>query len=66
MITLNIDADDAQNAYDMMELEFFQHLKNLLDIDELDNRRYVASLLRVMDELEKAAKGASNDAGDHI
>lgn len=66
MITLNIDAEDAKNAYDMMELEFFPHLKNLLDIDELDNRAYVASLLRVMDELEKAAKGASDDAGDTV
>lgn len=62
MITLNIDKEDAQNAYYMMELEFFSHLKNLLEINELGNcRAYVASLLQVMDELEKAAKGASDN-----
>lgn len=49
MITLNIDAEDAQNAYDMMELEFFPHLKNLLDINELDNLEWYIALTSSVD-----------------
>lgn len=56
MITLYIDREDARNAYDFMDLEFFPHLKNLLEIHELDNREYIRSLLRVMDELLLASQ----------
>lgn len=61
MITLNIDREDAQNAYDFMDMEFLPHLKTLLEMDDLDNKEYVRSLLKVMDELLLASQQEVDD-----
>lgn len=54
MVKLNIDANDCENVADMMEIYFFQ---NIRDDESMDNLDYVRSLLRVIDELRKASKG---------
>ena len=55
-VCLNLSPDDCKNAADFIEWEFFNHLKNLLDVDDLDNIDYLRSLIRVLDEMERAGK----------
>jgi hypothetical protein len=51
MIQCNMTASDAQNAADLIEIYFFQ---NLRDDDGIDNMDYVRSLLRAYDALREA------------
>lgn len=64
MITLDLDRDDIKNLIEFFNLAFFDHLKYLLDADELDNMEYLKSMTRVYDELNRAAK-EENCADDH-
>jgi len=52
---VHLDKDDCKNVAEFLEWEFFAHLKNLLDVDDLDNIGYLRSLIRAMDELFRAA-----------
>lgn len=61
MITLNLDRDDIKNLIEFFELSFFDHLKKLLDADELDNMEYLKSMTRVYDELNREL-GAEEEA----
>lgn len=61
MITLKLERADIENLIEFFDLAFFDHLKNLLEADELDNMKYLASMLRVYDELNRA-KDAEEEA----
>lgn len=56
---INLDRDDCKNAAEFIEWEFFNHLKNLLDVGDIDNIDYLRSLIHAMDELYKVGKGAA-------
>ena len=53
MVSLNIDRYDCTNAAKFIEIYFFQ---NIRDDEDMDNLEYLRSLLRVIDELKRAAK----------
>ena len=59
MVTLNLSKDDLHNIVEFIELNFFEHLKALLNDDEIDNIDYIRSLLLVLDELTRAEREAS-------
>lgn len=61
MITLKLGRADIENLIEFFDLSFFDHLKKLLDADELDNMGYLASMVRVYDELNRA-KDAEEEA----
>ena len=61
MITLKLDRADIENLIEFFDLSFFDHLKKLLDADELDNMEYLKSMVRVYDELNRA-KDAEEEA----
>lgn len=61
MITLDIEKSDCKNAGEMIEMYFFQNIKDLLDMEELDNIEYLRSMIKVLDELQKASKGEENE-----
>ena len=58
-VHLKLDPSDCKNAAEFIEWEFFNHLKNLLDVGDLDNIDYLRSLIRVLDEMERAGKEES-------
>lgn len=55
-VHLKLEPSDCRNAAEFIEWEFFNHLKNLLDVDDLDNIDYLRSLIRVLDEMERVGK----------
>ena len=59
MVTLNLSKDDLHNIVEFIELNFFEHLKALLNDDEIDNIDYIRSLLLSLDELTRAEREAS-------
>jgi len=63
MITLNIDADDCKNAAEMIDIYLPLAFKDFYEAGEFDNIEYVRSMLRVYDELKRAAteKDGEND-----
>ena len=50
MIVLDVTKDDCRNVYEMMEIYFFQNIRDDPDMDNID---YIKGLLHFMDELEK-------------
>lgn len=54
MVKLNLNADDCRNAADLIEAMFAEYLKVLIDIHELDNIHFLASLERIFNELDAA------------
>lgn len=59
MITLKLERADIENLIEFFDLSFFDHLKKLLDADELDNMEYLASMVRVYDELTRAQRAGN-------
>ena len=57
MITLDIDKSDCRNAAELFELYLPLAFKDFYDSGEFDNLEYVRSMMKVYDELKKAAKG---------
>lgn len=53
MVELDINKDDCKNAAEVLEIYFFQ---NIRDDEDIDNLEYVKSLLRVIDELNRVSK----------
>lgn len=53
MITLDITPADCRNAAELIELYFFQNIRDDTDIDEID---YIRSLIKVLDELKAHSK----------
>lgn len=64
MITLDLKKSDARNAADMVEMYFFKNIQDLLEIGELDNIEYLRSMIKVYDELNKAAEGEPKNNED--
>lgn len=64
MITLDLEKSDARNAADMVEMYFFKNIQDLLEIGELDNIEYLRSMIKVYDELNKAAEGEPKNNED--
>lgn len=56
MITLDLGPGDCRNLAEMMDLFFFENLKLLLEMDELDNIDYLRSMLHTLDVLKEAGK----------
>lgn len=56
MITLNLDKADCKNAAEMIEIYLPMAFKDFYEAGEFDNIEYVRSMLRVYDELNKAAE----------
>jgi len=50
---LLLTKDDCRNAAEFIEFWFFQNIREDEDMDNID---YVRSLLRVLDELNRASK----------
>ena len=57
MVTLNLDKADCKNAAEMIEIYLPMAFKDFYEAGEFDNIEYVRSMLRVYDELKKAAEG---------
>jgi len=55
MVTLNIDKSDCRNAAELFELYLPLAFKDFYDSGEFDNLEYVRSMMKVYDELKKAA-----------
>lgn len=55
MVELNVTPGDCKNAAEILEIYFFQ---NIRDYTEMDNLEYVRSVLRCIDELNRV--GGSN------
>lgn len=53
MIELKLDKCDAKNAADLIEIYFFQ---NIRECEDIDNIEYIRSLLKCLDELRAASK----------
>ena len=56
MVTLNLEPEDCKNAAELIETYWPLALKDYYEIGELDNIEYIRSMLRVYDELNRAAK----------
>ena len=56
MVTLNLDKADCKNAAEMIEIYLPMAFKDFYEAGEFDNIEYVRSMLRVYDELKKAAE----------
>ena len=55
MVTLNLDAEDCKNAAELIDIYLPLALKDFYEAGEFDNLEYVRSMLRVYDEMKKAA-----------
>lgn len=53
-VELDLEPGDLRNIVEFFEDQFFQHLKSLLDVGELDNIDYLRSMLRIYDQLRAA------------
>ena len=60
MVTLNLDAADCRNAAELVELYLPMAFKDFYEAGEFDNLEYVRSMLKVYDELSRAAKEDGN------
>ena len=58
MVELNLTPGDCKNAAEMLELYFFQ---NIRDYEDMDNLEYVRSLLNCIDELTRVSKLGGNN-----
>lgn len=56
MVTLNLDKADCKNAAEMIDIYLPLAFKDFYEAGEFDNIEYVRSMLRVYDELKKAAE----------
>lgn len=57
MVTLNLDKADCKKAAEMLDLYLPPvAFRNFYEAGEFDNNEYVRSMLRVYDELKKAAE----------
>ena len=56
MVTLNLDKADCKNAAEMIDNYLPLAFKDFYEAGEFDNIEYVRSMLRVYDELKKAAE----------
>lgn len=54
MISLDIGRDDLLNLIEFFDLSFFDHLKKLLEDEELDNIAYLGSMYRIHEALLSA------------
>lgn len=55
MVKLDLDAADCKNAAELIDIYLPLALKDFYEAGEFDNLEYVRSMLRVYDELKKAA-----------
>ena len=53
MVTLNITKDTCNNIADVLEIYFFQ---NIRDDEAMDNIDYVHDLIHAIDELKRVAR----------
>lgn len=60
MVTLDIDPADCKNTAEFIEIYLPQGLKDFYEAGEFDNIEYVRSMLKVYDELNRAAHGVDN------
>lgn len=56
MVTLDLDPADCKNAAEFIGIYLPQGFKDFYDAGEFDNIEYVRSMLKVYDELNRAAK----------
>ena len=56
MVTLDLDPADCKNAAEFIEIYLPQGFKDFYDAGEFDNIEYVRSMLKVYDELNRAAR----------
>ena len=56
MVTLNLDKEDCRNAAELIDIYLPLAFKDFYEAGEFDNIEYVRSMLRVYDELKKAAE----------
>ena len=56
MVTLDIDKSDCRNTAELLEIYLPQAFRDFYDAGEFDNLEYVRSMMKVYDELKKAAK----------
>lgn len=56
MVTLNLDKADCKNAAELIDIYLPMAVKDFYEAGEFDNIEYVRSMLRVYDELKKAAE----------
>lgn len=55
MVTLDLDAADCRNAAELIDIYLPLALKDFYEAGEFDSLEYVRSMLKVYDELKKAA-----------
>lgn len=58
MVVLNIDKEDCKNAAILMEIYFFQTIR---DDPDIDNIEWARSVLHTIDELNRVSKDKSGD-----
>lgn len=58
MVVLNIDKEDCENAAILMEVYFFQ---NIRDDPDIDNIEWARSILHTIDELNRVSNDKSGD-----
>lgn len=61
MVTLNLTPDDCKNAAELIDIYLPRALKDFYDAGEFDNLEYIRSMLRVYDELNRAANGEEGE-----
>ena len=59
MVTLDICPEDCKNAAELIDIYLPLALKDFYEAGEFDNLEYVRSMLRVYDELNRAAEEAT-------
>ena len=56
-VSLNLDPDDCKNAAELIEIYLPLAFKDFYEAGEFDNLEYVRSMMKVYDEMKRAAKG---------
>ena len=61
MVTLDLTPDDCKNAAELIDIYLPLAFKDFYEAGEFDNLEYVRSMLRVYDELNRAATGEEGE-----
>lgn len=56
-VSLNLDPHDCKNAAELIEIYLPLAFKDFYEAGEFDNLEYVRSMMKVYDEMKRAAKG---------
>lgn len=59
MVTLNLEPCDCKNAAELIDIYLPMAFKDFYDAGEFDNLEYVRSMLKVYDEMKRAAEGVT-------